>query len=304
MSIREGPIVESVRELARIVDRDALSAQARARIGARINERLDAARAWWWWPRLALGAVALGAITVLLLARVHVEPPRHVSTEGDETGFVADARAFAAEVARRFAGFTDALRDAAHAPQVHEQTHELPSPTEPVRRRAIDVPSPAPQEAVDPEALYARAEEAMRRGDHPSARRQLQDIAERFAGQPIALSAGYENARLAFSDRDYAEARAALVAPSARGSQLREPARLLACRVERELESGDEARACLRSFRRDFPTSAHDGEVLLMLLRGPLDCDERTRLSDEYLKLFPEGATAAEVRAQAERCAQ
>jgi ferric-dicitrate binding protein FerR (iron transport regulator) len=135
-----------------------------------------------------------------------------------------------------------ALPPTAPPPEVH-----APAPRPPVA---------APEESAD--ALYARAEAAMKSGDLPAARAALERLVRGGSG-PALASARYELARLAARSGDRAAAARLLDELLAAGAAgpLREPARFLRCRVDR----GAAAAGCFRRFLEDYPGSAHAAEA-------------------------------------------
>ena len=61
------------------------------------------------------------------------------------------------------------------------------------------------------------------------------------------------------------------------------------------------------AFRKDFPRSPHDAEVLALLVdyaRARADCDAVVTLAAEYLRRYPEGPFAAGAEDRRTRCAR
>jgi hypothetical protein len=147
----------------------------------------------------------------------------------------------------------------------------------------------------------------MKDGDRDGARALLVEVVRRFPDDPLADAALYELARLARAGGDDAGAAAFLDELLARDRDpaLREPARYLRCRIEVDAARADAAAACLAAFRRDFPRSPHDAEVLALLVgyahaRG--DCAAAAPLAREYLRRHPGGPFADGARDRLARC--
>ncbi|HEY4182879.1 MAG TPA: outer membrane protein assembly factor BamD [Kofleriaceae bacterium] len=179
------------------------------------------------------------------------------------------------------------------------------SPVAPVRPTASITHHPAavPDPAVavparDASQLYADAERRLGTGDRTGAERALDELLEEFPDSPQAASALYDLANLARARGDLAAARSALdrlVALDA--TALREPASYLRCRVD--VESKRDAAPCFRAFRRAFPSSAHDAEVLAWLVGHASTaegCVATRALADEYLRSYPTDKFAGEAR--------
>jgi TolA-binding protein len=120
-------------------------------------------------------------------------------------------------------------------------------------------PQPHPAKVPEtPEAIYARAERAMKDGDLAEARRSLERFVSLAPGNE-ASSALYELARLDVRVGD----RAGAVRTLERllglgGGPLREPASFLRCRAETDR---GQAAGCFRRFLREYPRSAHAAEA-------------------------------------------
>ena len=143
--------------------------------------------------------------------------------------------------------------------------------------------------------MYLRAEAALGAGSKQSAATIMELLVERFPDSPQAASAMYDLAGIATSAGD-AKAAQSWLARVPTGSSLREPALYRSCRIS--VDGGDPAAAktCLLQFRRDFPASAHDAEVLAWLTGAAEhvgDCVAAKHFGEEYLRLYPTGPFAA-----------
>jgi TolA-binding protein len=162
-------------------------------------------------------------------------------------------------------------------------------------------------ESVSPESLYRDAEAALARGSRDEAQRLLGTLIDRHGGDPLARTALYDLALLAYRERDSGRARRLLDRLLASGppGDLGDPARYLRCMADVQSERLSEAAACLRRFQLDFPDSAHDAEALA--LRAALaqvlgGCAEALPLLQAYLARYPQGGFAGEASARAARC--
>lgn len=161
--------------------------------------------------------------------------------------------------------------------------------------------------APGPEALYAEAETAMRRGDGQVARKQLETLLRTHPVHSLAAIAGYELAQMAVADGNTAAAirhlDAVLAANSGR-SAVDEPARHLRCRVEVRAGRPLAARACLDQLRRMYPGSPRDEDTLFLILRltPPAERCAHTAPMQDYVARFPNGARAHQVRSWWSEC--
>ena len=145
----------------------------------------------------------------------------------------------------------------------------------------------------------------MRAGDRAAVRRHLTEVIRRFPRDGLADAALYELARREQADGQPAQARRYLEQLLGHDGEpeLREPARYLRCRLELEVHHDAEALTCLGAFRRDFPSSPHDAEVLALLIglyQVRDDCRRALPLLDEYTRRYPSGPLDA--RARRTRC--
>lgn len=170
---------------------------------------------------------------------------------------------------------------------------------------AAGPPRAQPQAPATADSLYAEAEAAMRTGDRAAVRSRLLEVLRRFPGDGLADAALYELARREQADGQPAQARMYLDRMLAQdgAKELREPARYLRCRLDVDAHRDAEALTCLGAFRRDFPASPHDAEVLALLIglyQVRDDCQRALPLLDEYTRRYPGGPLDA--RARRTRC--
>ena len=147
----------------------------------------------------------------------------------------------------------------------------------------------------------------MRDGRARTARGNLETLIERFPGDTLAEPTTYDVARLALEARDFEAARMRLdrLIAIGRDPALAEPARFLRCRVDAERAGPAAAEPCCAAFRRDFPASPHDAEVLALLASAALargDCHAGAPLLDEYLRRYPQGPFAEAAKKGSGRC--
>ncbi|HET6610834.1 MAG TPA: tetratricopeptide repeat protein [Kofleriaceae bacterium] len=160
----------------------------------------------------------------------------------------------------------------------------------------------------DPAARwYARAEAALRSGDHATARRNLTRVVAGARDRALAAAARYDLALLTYREGHYSEARALLSALIARGDTqaFREPASYLRCRTF--IESGKAAAAvtCLTDFRRTFPSSPHAAEALAVIIgvvHHDQGCTAAIPLITTYLHSYPRAPFAAEAARRRDLC--
>jgi FecR protein len=185
------------------------------------------------------------------------------------------------------------------------------APRAPVAAAPVEVPAPpppaapvAPTPSPEPTAreLYADAERAMRDRKPQAARDALHRLVERHPADPLADAAHYELGRLAFSAGEWSAAETYL-ARDPRDPALVEPVAYLRCRVAVARHAPD-APARLAGFRRAFPRSPHDAEILALLAaaRHREGCAAAAPLLDEYLARYPRGPFAKEAVSARARC--
>ena len=153
-----------------------------------------------------------------------------------------------------------------------ELTTPEPAPPPISRTTATDPAPPTPRPAASPipttaDELYRAAEHALAARKPAAADLALDRLVTEHPGSPLVEQALYDRARLAHQKRAWGAARRhldrllALPAP-----RLAEPARYLACRIA--VEAGDgEAASCLAEYRKLYPHSPHQRDVLGMLVQ-------------------------------------
>ncbi|MFO0724048.1 MAG: tetratricopeptide repeat protein [Myxococcota bacterium] len=193
----------------------------------------------------------------------------------------------------------------------------VPTPLPSVPPVAATRPSAKPATVAVPaepsaEVLYREAEAAMRAGDRETARERLERLLRLYPEDASAEPALYDLGRLAYEEGDTKRAGEAVERLLARGHDkgLREAASYLRCRLA--LGRTDDGRwlaevvGCFRDFRRDFPGSSHDPEVLLLLATAWAragQCEAARPLLDEYLDRYSALDGAVTARDWKARCA-
>lgn len=127
------------------------------------------------------------------------------------------------------------------------------------------IATPPPKPTADD--LYRTAETALAARDSHAADRALDRLIVEYPASPLVEQALYERARIAHGSRAWGSARRhldrLLALPATR---LAEPARYLACRIAALARDG-EAVACLVEYRKTYPRSPHDRDVLAMIVQ-------------------------------------
>jgi uncharacterized protein HemY len=143
--------------------------------------------------------------------------------------------------------------------------------------------------------LYREAEAALARRDVTAADRALARLLADEPRSPLADQALYERARIAYQRHAWGEARRHLDSLAAIASTpLAEPGRYLACRIAVEARDADATR-CLADYRAAYPRSAHDLDVLgllVQLVHGDAGCAGARPLVDELTRMYPATALA------------
>jgi TolA-binding protein len=144
--------------------------------------------------------------------------------------------------------------------------------------------------------LYAAAEQALRYGDTALADALLARLIAEHADSALADEAHYERAQLAFNRGAWAAARASLdrllAGPP---TQLRDPARLLRCRIAVRTDDGDAA-ACLDALRANARDPAVALEALELRVQHAFDhsgCAAAERFVRELHAAAPDRPAAA-----------
>ena len=216
------------------------------------------------------------------------------------------------------------------APVAAEPAEPAGPPAVPPSSPPVSRPAPAPQTAPAPavaasppiappppiapappaaEALYQRAEQAMRRRDWTTARRQLAEVVALRGGHPLEDVARYELAQLALRAGDRYQAVALLedLLRNDREPALRQPAWLLRCELHLQVGERPQGRRCLERFRATYPYSPHDEPALGLLvetLSADIPCAGAAEIAAEYLQRHPEGPRAEDARRLQARCAR
>jgi hypothetical protein len=159
-------------------------------------------------------------------------------------------------------------------------------------------PAPQPPTGAD---LYREAEAALARRDSTAADRSLARLLADDPHSPLADQALYERARIAYQRHAWSEARRHLDAlATIPTTPLTEPGRYLACRIAVEAHDADATR-CLSEYRAVYPRSAHDLDVLAMLVQlvhADTGCAGARKLVDELVRQYPASPLARGWRAR------
>ena len=162
---------------------------------------------------------------------------------------------------------------------------------------STEPPAFAPPEEMTAQTLFREADAARAAGDTGLALRTLRSLVERFPREAATAAARYELA-LMEETAGYGDAAlrdlAAVDTPS-----LEEPTDYLRCRVLAK-RAATEAERCLADFRRRFPASAHDADVLgaetaLAMVRG--GCPAAQAPLAELERRYPKHGSAVRLRA-------
>jgi hypothetical protein len=141
-----------------------------------------------------------------------------------------------------------------------------PAPEPPAAPPPAPIAKPAPPASAD--TLYATAEAALARGNEVAAEHALDELIARFPASAVVDQALYERATLAYRRHAYAQAQAALAGLARVASTpLAEPGAYLACRIAVETHDSS-ARACIVGYRRAYPRSPHDLDLLGWLIEA------------------------------------
>jgi TolA-binding protein len=183
----------------------------------------------------------------------------------------------------------------AHEPErVAESPSPSPAPAEPA-------PAPAPP-PVTADSLYTSAESALAHGNAPAADRSLAQLLASFPDSALADQALYERARIAYQRHAYSDARAHLAhLAQLTSSALAEPGAYLTCRIAVETHDAG-AKPCLLAYRKAYPRSPHDLDVLGLLAElaySAHQCTAAAPLVSELARRYPKSSLA---RAWTARC--
>ena len=150
--------------------------------------------------------------------------------------------------------------------------------------------------------MYRNAEAALGTHDLAAADRALARLVADFADSPLVDQATYERARIAYQRHAWSDARRQLEKLAQNhASPLAEPGAYLACRIDVETHD-DGAAHCLTDFRKTYPSSPHDLDVLGTLVDLAYrdgGCARATPAIDELARRHP---TAPLVKAWRARC--
>lgn len=186
----------------------------------------------------------------------------------------------------------------------------MPGPSEPSTTAPAPAPAAAPMPVpaaapASPESLYEAAEAALARRDAAGADRILARLLTDFPHASLVDQALFERARIAYGRHAWRDAQQDLDQLAAVASTpLAEPGAYLACRIALEAHDGA-AEHCLIEYRKAYPRSPHDLDVLGVLTdlayrdggcaRARPRIDElvrayqRTTLAGAWLDRCPEG---------------
>ncbi len=151
--------------------------------------------------------------------------------------------------------------------------------------------------------LYARAEAALAHGDLAGARTALEELLATQPADSRANLARLDLARIAQRAGDVATTRAyaSVVASTAEEPALREAGQHLLCRIAVSADP-DEARACARSYRRLFPDSSRQAEMMALEASLTIDDCAARPLLVEYLSRFAGGPYADDAGRRLAEC--
>ncbi|MBK6689954.1 MAG: FecR domain-containing protein [Deltaproteobacteria bacterium] len=182
-----------------------------------------------------------------------------------------------------------------------------PAPAPQRKNLRMKVPGATAPPAITAEQRYAEAEAALAAGQPEAATLVLEALVKELPNDPLADTALYELARIAHRGQRPAAAAAHLEELLARRGEpgLAEAAHHLLCRLHLEGHQPAETYECLVRFRRRFPGSGRDAEVLAALAglaeqRG--GCQEAKLWIDEYRQLYPNGPKAEALAARRAQC--
>ena len=167
---------------------------------------------------------------------------------------------------------------------------ESPPPAAAPPVAAPVVAAPAAPPPVSAESLYEAAETALAKHDLAAADRTLARLVTDYPSATLLDQALYERARIAYQRHAWSDAQRHLDKLAAlESSSLGEPGAYLSCRIAVEAHD-DAAERCLVAYRKTYPRSPHDLDVLGLLV--DLDhraggCRRAGPLVDELVRLYP-----------------
>lgn len=147
----------------------------------------------------------------------------------------------------------------------------------------------------------------MARGDRAEATRLLEALVRRFPADLRASSALLELARIAEESGEPQRARGYLEDLLARDpdAAIAEPAQHRLCRSNLAAHSTEQALQCFISFRRRFPSSPRDREVLravIGLSEASAGCAGARPWLEEWARSYPSDVLTGEMQERLARC--
>jgi hypothetical protein len=196
-----------------------------------------------------------------------------------------------------------AVEPAAPSPSPSPSPSPLPSPSPSPSPSPPPPPSPPPSTPPPTaDSLYTSAESSLAHGNLAAADHSLAQLLASFPDSPLADQALYERARIAYQRHAYSVARAHLVQlAQLTSSPLVEPGAYLSCRIAVETHDSA-AESCLLDYRKTYPRSPHDLDVLGLLVELAYtanQCAGAAPLVGELTQLYPRSSLA---RAWKARC--
>ena len=172
------------------------------------------------------------------------------------------------------------------APWGDESPPAPPTATPP----AAAPPAPRAPAPVTAESLYEAAETALAKHDLAAADRTLARLVTDYPSATLLDQVLYERARIAYQRHAWSDAQRQLDQLAAlKSSSLGEPGAYLSCRIAVEAHDGA-AERCLVDYRKTYPQSPHDLDVLGLLVdlnHRAGGCRRAGPLVDELVRLYP-----------------
>ena len=221
----------------------------------------------------------------------HVDSPRIESHAPTETPPPVDPQPHLAAVTEP----TPAEPSPSPSPSSPSPSSPSPSPSPPPSPSPSPSPSPPPPPPPSPrpaappaptaDSLYASAESSLAHHDLSAADHVLATLLTSFPDSPLADQALYERARIAYQRHAYSDARTHLSHLAAHtSSPLLEPGAYMTCRIAVETHDAA-AEPCLLAYRRAYPRSPHDLDVLGLLAELAYDANKCTAAAPFILEL-------------------